>query len=219
MILKNLDALFAYLKHYDKFWRFSLYFFSQELGESVFNQIIQPFNSYQIPINTNQPYSFMIHTTLTISHFVSLFQGLEETGIRTLFRKLAHIHHPDKGGDNQSMSNLIEAYKHCLKANNPETNIEIEKDLLDKLDQIMKLNGIEIELIGTWIWVTGNTKESKEELKANNFRFSPKKVAWYYRQETGTKKNYRGQSSLEEIRNKYGSVLKNKTQAHKFALS
>lgn len=53
-----------------------------------------------------------------------------------------------------------------------------EKIAQDRL-KLEKLNGLIIELIGTWLWVSGNTKENKEELKAMRFKWSHNRIAWY----------------------------------------
>lgn len=151
--------------------------------------------------------------------FTNEFAGLEEAQIRTKFKELVHVYHPDKGGDTKLTILLIEAYKEALKGNNPKINLEIEKDLLDKLDQILKLDGVIIELIGVWIWVTGKTKENKEELKKAQFRYSPVKSAWYYRKEVEGKTFYNGSSTLDEIRGKYKTSFREKTPNQKKSLA
>lgn len=52
------------------------------------------------------------------------------------------------------------------------------KEVINKLFAL-KMIDIEIEIIGSFIWITGNTKPYKDEFKALNFRYSPKKMAWY----------------------------------------
>jgi hypothetical protein len=71
------------------------------------------------------------------------------------------------------------------------------------IEKIIHLPGIVIEIVGHWIWVTGNTRPVKEELKAAHFFFASKKCAWYFRAEEY--KTRGSGKSLEEIRRKYGS--------------
>ena len=71
------------------------------------------------------------------------------------------------------------------------------------IEQIIHLPGIRIEIVGTWIWTTGDTYPLRKELKATGLFFAPKKSAWYYRAEEYRTKG--GTKTLDEIRDKYGS--------------
>jgi hypothetical protein len=75
------------------------------------------------------------------------------------------------------------------------------------LISIISLPGINIELVGKWIWVSGFTFPIKAELKSAGFEWAPKKKMWYY---AGVESAGRGKSSIEEIRAKYGSEKINK---------
>ena len=70
--------------------------------------------------------------------------------------------------------------------------------------QLLSTKDITIEKIGRWIWISGNTKQLKEELKKNNFKWSYKKQMWYYH-----KGKYRNignyEMTIEEIKAKYQS--------------
>jgi hypothetical protein len=77
------------------------------------------------------------------------------------------------------------------------------------IEHIIHLDGITIELVGYWIWVTGQkTYIHRATLKAAGFFFAPKKLAWYFRTEE-YKVSKGGKKSLDEIRNKYGSEVLN----------
>lgn len=52
----------------------------------------------------------------------------------------------------------------------------------EAINAIIGLN-LTIEMRGTWVWVTGDTKPQKEALKAAGYKWSPKKVAWYLKPE------------------------------------
>ena len=77
----------------------------------------------------------------------------------------------------------------------------------DKLNAIINVPGIEIEIVGLWIWVTGQTKFVKELLKEAGFFLASKKLAWYWRPESAA--GGRGVLSLDEVRAKYGSTKVN----------
>jgi hypothetical protein len=64
--------------------------------------------------------------------------------------------------------------------------------------------GLEVELCGLWVWVTGDTKPHKEELKAAGFKWSPNKTAWYY---PGVPSFNRTPRTMDDIRSMYGSQV------------
>ncbi|WP_379090691.1 J domain-containing protein [Pedobacter sp. UC225_65] len=89
---------------------------------------------------------------------------------------------------------------------------EVEREILqseayrEALEKIIHLDGITIELVGYWIWVTGETRGHKETLKNAGYFFASKKLAWYFR--TGEYKVSKGgKKSLDEIRAKYGAEV------------
>lgn len=131
------------------------------------------------------------------------------------YRTLAKQLHPDLGGDTEEfkiMQNEFEAMWERLK--NVHTNSKGEtytkettetlKDFIHIIDVLTKLNGIEVEICGSWIWVSGNTKEHKEVLKGLKFHYANKKQAWYYHTEPYKKKSKR-ELTLNEIRDMFGS--------------
>lgn len=81
---------------------------------------------------------------------------------------------------------------------------EKASDFINIINEIIKM-GLQVELIGTWLWITGNTKEHKEELKALGCKWAPKKGCWSWHFEEGRKRYYKGEKSLDELRGKYGS--------------
>ena len=73
---------------------------------------------------------------------------------------------------------------------------EIVKSLIK-----LKLN---MECIGSWIWVSGPTIDCKEKLKDMGLKYSPSKTMWYYRP-VWSKASNSTPMSLDYIRRKYGS--------------
>ena len=133
--------------------------------------------------------------------------------VKATYRTLAMRHHPDRGGDTDTMQAITREYAYAcayiLKASDmDEQKASEEMNLSQKyrevLERIIHLSGIDIELCGHWIWVSGDTKPVKEELKAAGLFFASKKVKWYYRPEE-FKVSHGGTKSMEEIRAKYGS--------------
>ena len=48
-----------------------------------------------------------------------------------------------------------------------------------EIKALKSLKGIEVSVDRDWLWVTGDTKPVKDELKAQGFRYSGKRQAWY----------------------------------------
>lgn len=139
--------------------------------------------------------------------------------VKATYKKLAFEHHPDRGGDTATMQAINSEYAFAsarilkganLSDEDTETQIRFSEEYRKVIEQIAHLDGIVIELVGLWIWVTGQTYPLRTELKAAGLFFAPKKQAWYYRSED--LKEFRGgKKSLEEIRSKYGSEVVNKS--------
>lgn len=47
------------------------------------------------------------------------------------------------------------------------------------IESISNMADVELEIEGTWMWVSGNTKPHREELKKFGLRWAPKKKMWY----------------------------------------
>lgn len=87
---------------------------------------------------------------------------------------------------------------------------EVEATLREKIEAALNM-GLTVELMGLWVWVTGDTKPHKEELKAAGFKWAPKKETqpWYF---AGVPTFNRKPQSLDAIRNAYGSMQFNKEE-------
>ena len=134
--------------------------------------------------------------------------------LRTMYRKLALLHHPDRGGSTADMQEINNEYDTLSKRliNSNTTFSEgrksweefVSSEIRNKLNDIIFLEEIIIEIIGSWIWVTGNTRAVKEQLKSHGFKFSPNKLAWYW-QSGDYHKLSRKQFSLDDLRVMFGS--------------
>lgn len=139
--------------------------------------------------------------------------------LKAQYRRLAMKHHPDRGGDLETMKAinaehdaLFELLKkqHNAKADADTTGrtrhtTETAEEFRNILDVLLKLNGLVVELCGSWLWIGGNTKEHKDALKAAGCRWSNTKKLWYWRHPEETNHRYRGKKTIGEIRTKYGS--------------
>lgn len=133
---------------------------------------------------------------------------LDESTVKAAFRRAAQKYHPDKGGSNEMMQAVNAAYAE-LQKHYGETIAEFGADagyadrLNDAINAIIHLDGLNIEVCGLWVWVSGDTRTHKESLKAAGYFWASKKFMWYFRPEES--KGGRGKS-MDEIRGKYGSV-------------
>ena len=146
-------------------------------------------------------------------HFVPVPETLEE--LKSMYRKLAVTHHPDKGGDTATMQAINAEYdalfpllKDIHKNKDGETYRKESTETADQfktlIDELMKMEGIVIEVIGCFVWVTGETRPHKDKLKELKFQWHSKKIAWYLKPEDYRKRSRR-EYGLDEIRQMYGS--------------
>ena len=142
-------------------------------------------------------------------------QTLEE--LKKQYRELAFKHHPDRGGNSEAMKNVNNEYDELFKVlkdirrnrdgeiyTAKQTTSETPEQFRNLFDELMKLDDIIIEIIGCFIWVTGNTKIYKDQLKSLNFQWHSKKTAWYLKPEDYKKRSHKDYD-LEEIRAMYGT--------------
>lgn len=137
-------------------------------------------------------------------------QNLDQ--LRSAYRELAKQYHPDINPDiSDDIMKLINneydfATAKLLKGTQDESvNFEAAMQFKEKIASIVNLPDVLIEIVGSWIWVTGETRRVKEELKAADFNWAHKKQAWYWHPEGFG--GGRGKKSLDEIRVIYGSQI------------
>lgn len=136
---------------------------------------------------------------------------LEE--LRKEYKKLVKANHPDNGGSVEEIKIINVEYEKAMEnlKNADETEnawkYDINKDELfrDALNKIINLEDIKIEIIGCWIWVTGNTYNVKELLKAAGFKYCGNKKAWSWHAGEKYYKKSKRKLTMDELRNLYGS--------------
>ena len=82
------------------------------------------------------------------------------------------------------------------------------------IDALINFENIEIELVGTWLYVTGDTRAIKDHLKELKVRWAGKKKCWYWHPEGYVKKSKRT-FSMEEIREMHDSKKIKKSSNYK----
>lgn len=144
------------------------------------------------------------------------------TNCRTLddlkaeYRRLAKRHHPDLGGDKATMQAINAEYETAFEALKREHNAtadefhqtsETPADFINIISALLKIDGIEVELCGRWLWITGDTFSNREALKAAGCRWSSSKKKWYWHFKEENDRFHRGNKTMDSIRRKYGSQV------------
>lgn len=146
--------------------------------------------------------------------------NLEE--VKAMYKKLAKQFHPDLGGDTVTMQEINREFTFAsaktIKGDGSRNEEEVAEEIKlseeyrKAIAKVIHLDGIVVEVVGYWIWITGNTYPVRATLKQANFMFATKKMAWYFRT-ADYKVSKGGKKSLDEIRAKYGSEKLGEEQA------
>lgn len=139
-------------------------------------------------------------TQLQIEEQFRGIEGINEA--KKIYKQLAKKLHPDVGGTDELFKMLNSIYNNILEhgiyfSNETKFDLELEKII----SQILHYENIVIEVVGSWIWLSGETKSIKDKLKELNFKWASKKKMWYYGEMKGRNPK---EKSLDEIKSKYG---------------
>ena len=167
----------------------------------------------------------------------------DKATLRKRYLQLAKEHHPDHGGCLETMKDINNQYE-ALEARfkreeerqkppTPDDSNERSgeyqqpyfnpKDFEEILSKLMSmsaeiLDGLTFEMVGTWLWVHGDTKVAKEFLKVYGFRWAPKKKAWYWYPEGHEPKGRVFKGGMDKLRELHGSELLKTCTGRKSAL-
>jgi hypothetical protein len=135
---------------------------------------------------------------------------------KTLYRELAKKFHPDNGASGEELKEIILEFKrwyeqfknvHTDKDGKTYTSkkatTQTAEEFIDIINNLSTIPGIEVELCGDWLWITGSTYPYKDILKQFGCRWSVGKKKWYWTTAPYTKRSVH--PSMETIRNMYGS--------------
>lgn len=134
--------------------------------------------------------------------------------LRKVYKTLLKQYHPDNGGSEEATKEINIEYERIfddlskksttgneIKGTSKKSAYTADKTLREVLNKIINLE-VDIEICGSWIWVSGNTYNVKKQLKAAGFRYSKTKKSWYWGE---LKSFYKKKLTMDDIRNKYGS--------------
>ena len=135
--------------------------------------------------------------------------------LKKMYKRLAIKHHPDNGGNTKEMQEVNAEYEVLFqKLKNVHINshgerytketAETPEQFINIINELIRFDGVLIEIIGSFIWVSGETKSYKEQLKALGFKWSPNKSSWYLAPDGYKRRNHKNYS-MDDIRGMYGS--------------
>ena len=138
--------------------------------------------------------------------------------LKQAYRQACLKHHPDLGGDENMMKVINEAMEILRKCSwTPNECREASKDspltdeMADLWNKIKTWPGLAGEIVGTWIWVTGDTRKYRKELKSLGLKWSNNKTAWYWHP-AGYRKRSKRSFEMNDIRTMFGTTeLKTET--------
>lgn len=140
--------------------------------------------------------------------------------VKKTYRKLCFKFHPDiyKGDNGETMKEINHEYEIAFKlfkdkhaTSNSETdnsesdnNTEFETPEMfkDIINGLVNCDGVQIDIVGSWVWLTGNTYAHKDIIKGLGFKWANKKHAWYWH--SGKNSRRHSKMTLDEIKDKYG---------------
>lgn len=151
-----------------------------------------------------------------MKYFIETLQDV--ASIKKEYRRLAHLLHPDKGGDVVEMQRLNAEYLEALRQVDGSSykdegrdfvykyNESTEMEIIQKLDELLQA-GIDkianIYLIGSWVWVLDTKREDRDKLKELKLRWSGVRKAWYFH--TGKYRSFSSKKGLNSIASRYGA--------------
>lgn len=149
---------------------------------------------------------------------LNLTGTVSKAEITKAYKKLAVKYHPDRNPTGAEMMKVINAAYEFLKGlereeithTDTENAYNYSEDLEAVIFEVLKMKGVVIEICGNWIWLSGETKAFKDQIKALGFFWAGKKAKWYYRPAEHKSRRHKAWD-MDQIRNKYGSSIMNGT--------
>lgn len=150
---------------------------------------------------------------------VSVIKDLDD--LKKQYRQLALKYHPDRGGTNEQMQVINAEHERLrnlllkgstLTEEQKKNEVEIDNTFRVIIDEIIHIEGIEIELIGKWLWVGSNLNPERNwqfetptynALKSAGLDYI-KKAGRPYMVYKGVESKGRGKMTKAEIEAKYG---------------
>lgn len=141
--------------------------------------------------------------------------------LKDRYKTLAKTYHPDINPDagdeimqqiNAQYDEMVKRLSRVAADGRTEATEQEARDAAtmaqayrEVIARIIHLAGLEIELCGAWLWISGETYANREVLKAAGCRYASKKKMWYWRPDEAACHRSRRGATMADIRTKYGS--------------
>lgn len=139
--------------------------------------------------------------------------------LKTAYKDLIKKYHPDvEGGSNEDMKIINAEYEYLFnnvhelqKSKMTEDELKTDFHSLDdnfreQLLKIIFLKNINIDIVKSWIWVSGQTFEHAQVFRDSNFMWSKTKKAWYWYNNINPNRRFRHAycKNLDAVKNMHG---------------
>lgn len=179
-----------------------------------------------------------IQSYLDLKWFKGVTYQTPMEDIKKMYLGMAKKNHPDMGGRLEDMQAINSEFD-FLKLHNfnvkrsAEGNVytderedradSVTEDFAHIVEVLINLDGIMIEVVGSWMWVTGDTYPHKDAIKGVGGRWQGKKRAWYFAPKGFKPRRRATNESLDDVRARYGSSTiadnRGKQSAPRYALA
>lgn len=129
--------------------------------------------------------------------------------VKKAYRSASKLYHPDRNPAGLEMMKAVNVAYEILKNLNETILLSADSKnygtkLNDAINAVITLAGVNIEICGAWIWLSGDTRPHKDIIKSSGYKWASKKKMWYFRP-SDYKSRSRGKFSIDDIRATYGS--------------
>lgn len=158
----------------------------------------------------------------TIAYFAHC---ADVAAIKSEYKRLALRYHPDRpGGDTATMQEINAQYKRALAGQHGKTSTDeqgqehtyyykeaAEQAIIDKITEVIQSGilgaNVELWLIGTWLWVKGDTKPHRQKLgkEGLGFMWNHNRQCWQWHLPTKWRSNA-SPHGFEYLASKYGAA-------------
>lgn len=141
---------------------------------------------------------------------------------KSLYHTLCRKYHPDLGGDVATMQEINSEFEKVFErlpkdsnssnntksadskqtATGNEQTAQTAKKFMKIIQELVKCEGLTIEIVGSWIWLSGDVYKYLRKVKQMGFMYSTKHKKYYLNDGESMKR--RSKYSFEQICDKYG---------------
>lgn len=142
----------------------------------------------------------------------------DKEDLKKQYREWCKKLHPDHGGNEADFKAMVKEYEdikiHGFRVQAQAEDIQLSEVVREALRKVVTLEDIEIELVGTWIWLSGNTYAHKGIIKDAGFKWGAKRKRWYFSEEKARGK-FKG--DFEQLKKHHGSQVIQNVHMEKIA--